>query len=245
MRPSPVLLAVVVVSAALGCSSPPKPMTVDEPITTTTLSVPDVARTPSSTTVVVTTAVSSTSRPIPVPSTTTVVPGAPLPKATPGFCAELAIYSGKLISGVEKILWDSEPLDGPTLRSLLITSRDLLVWTAVRVPVSLASEVGALVGVYHNIGVELERLDSGTVTEARIRGVIFANVFGSSPTDGVDLEVAAIRLAAFVNRSCGPGYPLLSSLGDIFAIARPGAGPAAVLDGVDATGPAAEDRRTG
>jgi len=157
-----------------------------------------------------------------------------LPEVPPGFCAELAVHSGDLMSGVEKILPDGDPLDGPTLRALLVASRDLLIWTAARVPVSLASEVGALVGVYHNIGAELERLDPRTVTEARIRGVLFTSVFGSSSTDGFDLEVAAIRLAAFVNQSCGPGYPLLTSLGDLFAIARPDDEPGVARDGTGA-----------
>jgi hypothetical protein len=193
----------------------------------------------------VTTVVPSTSRPVPVPTTTTVVPGAPLPEVPSGFCAELAVHSGDLMSGVEKILPEGDLLDGPTLRALLIASRDLLIWTAARVPVSLASEVGALVGVYHNIGAELERLDPGTVTEARIRGVLFTSVFGSSSTDGIDLEVAAVRLAAFVNHSCGPGYPLLSSLGDIFAIARPDYEPGAALDGTGAPEPTTGDGQVG
>ena len=46
--------------------------------------------------------------------------------------------------------------------------------------------------------------------------------------------MAAIRLAAFVNQSCGPGYPLLTSLGDIFAIARPDDEPGAALDSTGA-----------
>ena len=168
-----------------------------------------------------------------------------MPEVPPGFCAELAVHSGDLMSGVEKILPDGDPLDGPTLRALLIASRDLLIWTAARVPVSLASEVGALVGVYHNIGAELERLDPWTVTEARIRGVLFTSVFGSSSTDGIDLEVAAIRLAAFVNQSCGPGYPLLTSLGDIFAIARPDDEPGAAHDGTGAQEPTTGDGQVG
>ena len=245
MRPATVLLVTVVVSAGFGCGSHPEPVALDVPTATTTRPVPD-GDTPASTsrpvnTAVVTTVVSSTSRPAPVPTTTTVVPGAPLPEVPPGFCTELAVHSGDLMSGVEKILSDGDPLDGPTLRALLIASRDLLIWTAARVPVSLASEVGALVGVYHNIGAELERLDPGTVTEARIRGVLFTVVFGSSSTDGIDLEEAAIRLATFVNHSCGPGYPLLTSLGDIFAIARPDDEPGTDLDGTGAPEPTTGD----
>ena len=233
MRPATALLITVVVSVGFGCGSHPEPVVLDVPTATTTRPVPDDWNTQAPTSMPVTTVVPSTSRPVPVPTTTTVVPGSPLPEVSPGFCAELAVHSGDLMSGVEKILPGGDLLDGPTLRALLIASRDLLIWTAARVPVSLASEVGALVGVYHNIGAELERLDPGTVTEARIRGVLFTSVFGSSSTDGIDLEVAAIRLAAFVNQSCGPGYPLLTSLGDIFAIARPDDGPGAARDGTD------------
>jgi len=249
MRPATALLVTVVVSAGFGCGSHPEPVALDVPTATTTRSVPD-GDTPASTsmqvtTAVVTTVVPSTSRPVPVPTTTTVVPGSPLPEVSPGFCAELAVHSGDLMSGVEKILPDGDLLDGPTLRALLIASRDLLIWTAARVPVSLASEVGALVGVYHNIGAELERLDPRTVTEARIRGVLFTVVFGSSSTDGIDLEEAAIRLATFVNHSCGPGYPLLTSLGDIFAIARPDDEPGAALDSTGASEPTTGDGQVG
>ena len=246
MRSATALLVTVVVSAGFGCGSYPEQVALDVSTATTTRPVPDDGNISSSTsmpvtTAVVTTVVPSTSRPAPVPTTTSVVPGAPLPEAPPGFCAELAIHSGGLMSEVEKILPDGNLLDGPALHALLIASRDLLIWTAARVPVSLASEVGALVGVYHNIGAELERLDPRTVTEARIRGVLFTSVFGSSSTDGIDLEVAAIRLAAFVNNSCGPGYPLLTSLGDIFAIARPDDEPGAVRDGTGASEPTTGD----
>ena len=241
MRPGTALLVTLLVSAGFGCGSHPEPAALDVPTATTTRPVPDDWNTQAPTSMPVTTVVPSTSRPVPVPTTTTVVPVAPLPEVPPGFCTELAVYSGDLMSGVEQILLDGDSLDGSALRSLLIASRDLLVWTAARVPVSLASEVGALVGVYHNISAELKRLDSGTVTEARIRGVLFTSVFGSSSTDGIDLEVAAIRLAAFVNHSCGPGYPLLTSLGDIFAIARPDDEPGAVRDGTGASEPTTGD----
>jgi hypothetical protein len=70
-------------------------------------------------------------------------------------------------------------------------------------------------------------------------------VFGSSSTDGIDLEVAAIRLAAFVNHSCGPGYPLLTSLGDIFAIARPADGLRVTLDGTGVPEPATGGEQPG
>ena len=245
MRPATVLLVTLVVSAGFGCGSHPEPAALDVSTATTTRPVPDDWNTQASTSMAVTTVAPSTSRPVPVPTTTTVVPGGPLPDVPPGFCAELAVHSGDLMSGVEQILPDGDSLDGPTLRALLIASRDLLIWTASRVPVSLASEVGALVGVYHNMGVELERLDPGTVTEARIRGVLFTSVFGSSSSDGIDLEVAAIRLAAFVNNSCGPGYPLLTSLGDIFATDRPDDGPGATLDGTGAPDPTTGDGQVG
>ncbi len=245
MRPATVLLVTLVVSAGFGGGSHPEPAALDVSTATTTRPVPDDWNTPASTRTPVTTVVPSTSRPVPVPTATTVVPGGPLPDVPPGFCAELAVHSGDLMSGVEQILPDGDSLDGPTLRALLIASRDLLIWTASRVPVSLASEVGALVGVYHNMGAELERLDPGTVTEARIRGVLFTSVFGSSSSDGIDLEVAAIRLAAFVNNSCGPGYPLLTSLGDIFATARPDDGPGATLDGTGAPDPTTGDGQVG
>ena len=245
MRPATVLLVTLVVSAGFGCGSHPEPAALDVSTATTTRPVPDDWNTQASTSMPVTTVVPSTSRPVPVPTTTTVVPGAPLPEVPPGFCTELAVYSGDLMSGVEQILLDGDSLDGSALRSLLIASRDLLVWTAARVPVSLASEVGALVGVYHNISAELKRLDPGTVTEARIRGVLFTSVFGSSSTDGIDLEVAAIRLAAFVNRSCGPGYPLLANLGDIFAIARPNEEPGVALEDTGALDPTTGDGQVG
>ena len=246
MRSATALLFTMVVSAGFGCGSHPEPAALDVPTAATTRPVPDDWNTQAPTSMTATSVVPSTSRPVPVTTTTTtVVPGAPLPEVSPGFCAELAVYSGDLMSGVEQILLDGGSLDGSALRSLLIASRDLLVWTAARVPVSLASEVGALVGVYHNISAELKRLDPGTVTEARIRGVLFTSVFGSSSTNGIDLEVAAIRLAAFVNRSCGPGYPLLTNLGEIFAIARPNEEPGVALEGTGALDPTTGDGQVG
>lgn len=234
MRPTTVLFVTSLVWVALGCSSHPRPMALDVPTTVTAKVIPDSNGAKASTSVpmttaVVTTVAPSTSLTVPALTTTTVVPGGPLPEALPGFCTELAARSGDLMSGVEQILTDMEPLDGPALHALLIASRDLLLWTAARVPSSLASEVGELVGLYHNIGVELKRFDSETVTEARIRGVLFTSVFESSSSNGTDLEVAAARLAAFVNHSCGPGYPLLTSLGDIFSIPAPADESAAVL----------------
>ena len=226
MRPMTALLITVAISATFGCGSHPEPIRlgISDAATTVPVAADGTNPAPTSvpvTTMVVVTVAPSTRPPVSEPPATTVLPGAPLPEAPLGFCAELAVYSGDLMSGVEQILPDEEPLDGRALRALLIASRDLLVWTAAQAPVSLASEVGALVGLYHNIGVGLERLDPETVTEARIRGVLFSNVFESSSSDGTDLELAATRFAAFVNHSCGPGYPLLTSLGDIFAAVSP------------------------
>lgn len=250
MRPATTLLVILTVAAGFGCGSHSDLVVLDVPTVVNTKPVPDDGNAPVSTSLavtiaVITTVVPSTSWPVPAPTTTTVVPGAPLPEVPPGFCAELAVHSGDLMSRLEQILLEGDPLDGPTLRTLLIASRDLLIWTAARIPVSLASEVGALVGVYHNIGAELERLDPRAVTEARIRGVIFTSVFGSSSTDGIDLEMAAVRLAAFVNQSCGPGYPLLTSLGDIFTIARPDFEPGAALDGTGTSEPTTGDGQVG
>ncbi|MEE2768698.1 MAG: hypothetical protein VX833_05740 [Actinomycetota bacterium] len=123
-----------------------------------------------------------------------------------------------MMSEIEQVLSAGDDSDGSTIYAILSASRDLLIWTASRVPASLGSEVGALVGIYHNIGVELDRLDPGPLTEARIQGALFTSVFGSSSSNGVDLQLAATRLSAFVNQSCGPGYPLLTSLGALFAV---------------------------
>lgn len=218
MQLSTAFVLIALVTGSLGCGGQPELALPDVSPTTTTLVTEDGgSRTPPVSTTVTTTApVSSTTRS--APTTTTVVPGAPLPDPPPRFCEELAVRSGEMMSEIEQVLSAGDDSDGSTIYAILSASRDLLIWTASRVPASLGSEVGALVGIYHNIGVELDRLDPGPLTEARIQGALFTSVFGSSSSDGVDLQLAATRLSAFVNQSCGPGYPLLTSLGALFAV---------------------------
>ena len=216
---STAFVLIALATGSLGCGSQPDPALSDVSSATTTLVIKGGGShsLPVSTTVTTTVPVSSTTRPAST-TTTTVVLGAPLPDPSPRFCEELAVRSGELMSEIEQVLSDGDGSDGSTIYAILIASRDLLIWTASRVPASLGSEVGALVGVYHNIGVELDRLDPGPLTDARIQGALFTSVFGSSSSDGVDLQLAATRLSAFVNQSCGPGYPLLTSLGALFAV---------------------------
>ena len=218
MQLSSTVVFTALMLGSLGCGGQPESAIPEIPVTTVAMVIEDSDRrsAPVLTTVTTTEAVFSTTQPAPV-TTTTVVLVSPLPDPPPRFCEELAVRSGEVIFEIEQFLSENRGLEGSITYVVLIASRDLLTWTASRVPASLGSDVGALVGVYHKIGIELDRLKPGPFTKARIQGAVFNSVFGPSSSDGVDLQLAANRLSAFVNLSCGPGYPLLTSLGALFS----------------------------
>ena len=169
---------------------------------------------------------STTVAPVPTttePAPTSVVPtttlaGGPIPDATPGFCAELAIESGELILQVERVLPADGQLDPMSQRTLLLATRNLLAWTNNRVPPGLRADVGLLNRVYADLGIELDGLDAEMVTMPRLQALVFTYVLDSPVVDAVELDLSARRLAAFVDRSCGHGFPIMESMGDLFAL---------------------------
>ena len=184
--------------------------------------------TPSSSASITTVAPVSTTTVVPVstttePATTSVVPtttlaGGPIPDAAPGFCAELAIESGELILQVERVLPADGQLDPISQRTLLLATRNLLAWTNNRVPPGLRADVGLLNRVYADLGIELDGLDVEMVTMPRLQALVFTYVLDSPAVDAVELDLSARRLAAFVDRSCGHGFPIMESMADLFAL---------------------------
>ena len=157
------------------------------------------------------------------PASTSVVPtttlaGGPIPDAAPGFCAELAIESGELILQVERVLPADGQLDPMSQRALLLATRNLLAWTNNRVPPGLRTDVGLLNRVYADLGIELDGLDAEMVTMPRLQALVFTYVLDSPVVDAVELDLSARRLAAFVDRSCGHGFPIMESIADLFAL---------------------------
>lgn len=153
------------------------------------------------------------------PAPTTSLAGGPIPQAGEGFCAELAGTSAELVLEVESVMADGE-LNARRYRALLLATRNLLAWTSNRVPEAMALDLALLTRVYAELGIELDRLDPDAVTMPRLQALVFSYVFESPGVEGPALDLAARRLSAFVERSCGPGYPLMESLSDLFAGVR-------------------------
>ncbi len=216
-----------ILALASGCSETsmvvaPVP-TVSAPTDQMDAQVPRPSSSASTTTIV---PASTTVAPVPTttePAPTSVVPtttlaGGPIPDATPGFCAELAIESGELILQVERVLPADGQLDPMSQRTLLLATRNLLAWTNNRVPPGLRGDVGLLNRVYADLGIELDGLDVEMVTMPRLQALVFTYVLDSPVVDAVELDLSARRLAAFVDRSCGQGFPIMESMADLFAL---------------------------
>ena len=216
-----------ILALASGCSETsmvvaPVP-TVSAPTDQMDAQVPRPSSSASTTTIA---PASTTVAPVPTttePAPTSVVPtttlaGGPIPDATPGFCAELAIESGELILQVERVLPADGQLDPMSQRTLLLATRNLLAWTNNRVPPGLRGDVGLLNRVYADLGIELDGLDVEMVTMPRLQALVFTYVIDSPVVDAVELDLSARRLAAFVDRSCGQGFPIMESMADLFAL---------------------------
>ena len=204
----------MVVAPVPTVSAPADQMDAQVPTPSSSASTTTVA--PASTTVApVPTTTEST--PTSVAPTTTLA-GGPIPDAAPGFCAELAIESGELILQVERVLPADGQLDPMSQRTLLLATRNLLAWTNNRVPPGLRADVGLLNRVYADLGIELDGLDVEMVTMPRLQALVFTYVLDSPVVDAVELDLSARRLAAFVDRSCGHGFPIMESIADLFAL---------------------------
>ena len=204
----------VVVAPVPTVSAPTDQMDAQVPTPSSSASTTTVA--PTSTTVA---PVPTTTEPAPTSvAPTTILAGGPIPDAAPGFCAELAIESGELILQVERVLPADGQLDPISQRTLLLATRNLLAWTNNRVPPGLRTDVGLLNRVYADLGIELDGLDAEMVTMPRLQALVFTYVLDSPAVDAVELDLSARRLAAFVDRSCGHGFPIMESMADLFAL---------------------------
>ena len=216
-----------ILALASGCS---ETSMVVAPVPTVSASTDQMdAQVPTPSSSASTTTVAPTSTTVaPVPTTTepaptsvaptTILAGGPIPDAAPGFCAELAIESGELILQVERVLPADGQLDPISQRTLLLATRNLLAWTNNRVPPGLRADVGLLNRVYADLGIELDGLDVEMVTMPRLQALVFTYVLDSPAVDAVELDLSARRLAAFVDRSCGHGFPIMESMADLFAL---------------------------
>ena len=204
----------MVVAPVPTVSAPTDQMDAQVPTPSSSASTTTVA--PTSTTVA---PVPTTTEPAPTSvAPTTILAGGPIPDAAPGFCAELAIESGELILQVERVLPADGQLDPMSQRALLLATRNLLAWTNNRVPPGLRTDVGLLNRVYADLGIELDGLDAEMVTMPRLQALVFTYVLDSPVVDAVELDLSARRLAAFVDRSCGHGFPIMESMADLFAL---------------------------
>ncbi len=217
------LLAALVVVAGCGSEDAatvdPAPGTA--PVATSTSGPPEGVGASTSTVPATTTSMSS-GDPAPTtvataPTTTTVLAGGPIPEAPEWFCAELAVESAELVMEVEAVLPADGTIDPRSQHALLLATRNLLAWTNNRVPVELRPDVGLLNRVYADLGIELDRLDPETVTMPRLQALVFAYVLDSPVVDAAELDLSARRLAAYVDRSCGHGYPIMEAMADLFA----------------------------
>ena len=213
---------------ASGCGETPMVVAPVPTVLTPTDQMEAPVPTPNSLVSTTTVAPSPTITVAPVPTTTepaptSVVPtttlaGGPIPDAAPGFCAELAVESGELILQVERALPADGQLDPSSQRALLLATRNLLAWTNNRVPPGLRADVGLLNRVYADLGIELDGLDAEMVTMPRLQALVFTYVLDSPVVDAVELDLSARRLAAFVDRSCGRGFPIMDSMADLFSL---------------------------
>ena len=204
----------MVVAPVPTVSAPTDQMAAQVPTPSSSASTTTVA--PTSTTVA---PVPTTTEPAPTSvAPTTILAGGPIPDAAPGFCAELAIESGELILQVERVLPADGQLDPISQRTLLLATRNLLAWTNNRVPPGLRADVGLLNRVYADLGIELDGLDVEMVTMPRLQALVFTYVIDSPVVDAVELDLSARRVAAFVDRSCGQGFPIMESMADLFAL---------------------------
>lgn len=217
-----VLATLSVVAPSCGSSGGDQVASV---LTTTTAAAATTSAVPSTTsspTVTPSTPDPADSNGDPTPATTTPAPtttlgGGPIPEAPEWFCAELAVESGELVVEVEAVLPADGTIDPRSQHALLLATRNLLAWTNNRVPDELRPDVGLLNRVYADLGIELDRLDPDTVTMPRLQALVFAYVLDSPVVDAAELDLSARRLAAYVDRSCGHGFPIMEAMADLFA----------------------------
>ena len=225
-------LVVSVLLLVGACATPESPRGATSGITPTTsttlvLSTTSTTLVPSTTS---TTLVPSTTSTTLVPSTTaaprttTTVRRSGVPD---GFCSGLAVKSASITRILEEADASGSSEAAQRLAQLRATTT-LLHWIDERVPIDLRDDSGLLDEVYGNIDGVLADLEPGTVTDGRLRNVLFGALLDSS-IDGLALDGAAGRLADWVEDSCGT-FPMVAFVADLFAAARLAEGDELVFD---------------
>ncbi len=128
-----------------------------------------------------------------------------------GFCLALAKKSAQLMIEIEKELAAIDTSEAQLLQQLILRSEELVSWVSARVPFLVASEIFELVSFYEELVEALNSVTHQNFTTVRIQGLISSSLLSR---DSVSLDSflnASNQLGGYVEDSCGPGYPLLTT----------------------------------
>ena len=128
-----------------------------------------------------------------------------------GFCLALAKKSAQLMIEIEKELAARDTSEAQLLQQLILRSEELVSWVSARVPFLVASEIFELVSFYEELVEALNSVTHQNFTTVRIQGLISSSLLSR---DSVSLDSflnASNQLGGYVEDSCGPGYPLLTT----------------------------------
>lgn len=142
----------------------------------------------------------------------------PLPKYEPltteipeGFCLALAKKSAQLMIQIEKELVAMDRSEAQVLQQLILRSEELVSWVSARVPFVVASEIFDLVSFYQDLAEALNSVKPHNVTIVRIQGLISSSLLSRDSVSLYSFLNASNQLGRYVEDSCGPGYPLLTT----------------------------------
>jgi len=128
-----------------------------------------------------------------------------------GFCLALAKKSAQLMIEIEKELVAMDRSEAKILQQLILRSEELVIWVSARVPFVVAREIFDLVSFYEELAEALNSVKPQNATKVRIQGLISSSLLSR---DSVSLDSflnASNQLGRYVEDSCGPGYPLLTT----------------------------------
>ena len=112
---------------------------------------------------------------------------------------------------IEKELAAIDTSEAQLLQQLILRSEELVSWVSARVPFVVASKIFELVSFYEELAEALNSVTPTNVTTVRIQGLISSSLLSR---DSVSLDSflnASNQLGRYVEDSCGPGYPLLTT----------------------------------
>ena len=128
-----------------------------------------------------------------------------------GFCLSLAEKSAQLMIEIEKELAYGDGNEGKVFQQLILSSEKLVSWVSARVPFVVANEIFELVLFYQDLAETLASTEFENATDARLQALLFSSLLSE---DSVSLDSfldASNQLGKYVEDSCGPGYPLLTT----------------------------------